>query len=217
MWLTLIAVLNAALVALSLSVDSFVTGFAYGTKNIKIPMRSIQIVNIICSSVIGVSMIAGSLLEPFIPDRLGIVLSFTCLFIIGLIKLLDSVAKTIVRKHLDLNKELKFSIFSIKFLLKVFADPEAADLDASKTISSLEAVILALSLSIDGLAVGFGVALTGITLTDVLLLTLFSLITNMTLIMLGHFIGRKASQKSSHNISWLGGVILICIAISKFF
>jgi len=69
---------------------------------------------------------------------------------------LDSFTKAIIRKNTNLNKKIKFSFFNINFILTLYADPEKADVDFSKTLSPKESVALAISLSFDGLAVGFG-------------------------------------------------------------
>ena len=105
-------------------------------------------------------------------------------------------------------------MFNFKFILHLYADPKAADVDVSESISPREAAVLAISLSLDGLAVGFGSAMIGINGWAVVL---FSFITNFIALMLGGWLGNKAADKLHFNISWLAGVVLIALAFMKLF
>ena len=46
--ITLLVILEAALIASSLSIDAFSAGFAYGSGKTRIPMLSVQIINNDC-------------------------------------------------------------------------------------------------------------------------------------------------------------------------
>jgi len=205
-------ILGAAAIAVSISLDAFAAAFAYGCKKIKIPLSSALIINLICTAVIGLSFIVGWALYDFIPGWFAAFLSFIILFALGIVKLLDSITKTIIRRHSDINKEIKLSLFNFKLILRLYADPEVADVDESKSISSNEAAVLAVSLSLDGFAVGFGAALLGFNMWAILL---FSLLANGMALWLGGIIGNKAARKLRFNISWLAGVILIGLAVMQ--
>ena len=200
---------GAAALALSLSLDAFAVAFAYGCKKIKIQALSAYIINGICTGTTGLSFLFGAAIARFIPEWVAIGISFTILFIIGLVKLLDSITKSIIRKHSDISKEIKLSLFNFKFILQLYADPEAADVDVSRIIEPKEATILAVSVSLDGFAVGFGAALLGLNGWAVVL---FSLIANGAAIWLGGRLGNKAAQTLRFNISWVAGVVLIGLA-----
>jgi len=144
----------------------------------------------------------------------GQALSFSILFIIGIIKLFDSITKSIIRKHTELHKEIKFSVFNFKFILRLYADPEAADIDVSKSISPKEASWLALSLSLDGIAVGFGAAMMGV---NGLTLVLFTLFIGFMALFLGSRVGNRCADKLKFNISWVAGVMLIGLAFMQLF
>jgi len=197
---------------MSLSIDAFTAAFAYGCKKIKIPMLSMHIINLICTGMIGISFLFGSILVEYIPEGLALGLSFSILFLLGLTKLFDSLTKSIIRKHTQLSKEIRLSLFNFKLILHLYADPEAADMDISKSISPREAAVLAVSLSLDGIAVGFGAALIGINGWAVIL---FSLITDFIALLLGGLLGNKSANKLRFNISWLAGVVLIGLALEK--
>jgi putative sporulation protein YtaF len=156
------------------------------------------------------SFLVGSAVAPFVSSRMATAASFAILFIIGMAKLLDSFAKSIIRKHTRIDKEVGLSLFHFKFILRVYADPESADIDVSKSISLHEAALLAVSLSLDGFAVGLGAALLGF---NGWLVAGFSLLANGLALWLGSFFGNKAANNLRFNISWLAGVILIVLAV----
>lgn len=214
MQFSLITILEAIMLASALSMDAFVSGFAYGSNKIKIPMLSVQIINVICSSILGISLLVGTVLKQYIPSWLTLIICFVILFTLGIIKLLDSVTKSIIRKYNHLDKEIKFSMFNFKFILNLYTDPEEADVDASKVISPMEASSLAIALSLDGMAIGFGAALGDI---NALAVFLCSLVTDAAAVILGCYIGNKIARKLSFNLSWLSGVLLIILAFLKLF
>jgi len=209
---SLIIMLEALIIAATLSADAFAASFAYGSSKIKIPMSSVQVINFICTGTLGLSLLIGTFVKQYIPSSITIAICFTILFISGLIKLLDSIIKSFIKKHSNFNKKIKFSMFDIKFIIRLYANPEDADVDLSKTLSPLEAVPLAIALSLDGLAVGFGAALGN---ANLLATCLFSLITNTAAVILGCYIGNRIAQKAQFDLSWLSGVVLIILAFLK--
>lgn len=214
MHFSLVSILEAIILASALSLDAFVASFAYGSRKIKIPFKSVQIINLICSAITGLSLLVGTILRQYIPNWLTVTISFIILFVLGIVKLLDSITKSIIRKHNNLNKELEFSLFNFKFILNLYANPEDADIDGSKTLSPVEAASLAIALSLDGITVGLGAALGNINGWAVFI---SSLITGTIAVLLGSFIGNKIAGKTSFNLSWLSGVILIVLAFLKLF
>ncbi|NYB73794.1 sporulation membrane protein YtaF [Sedimentibacter hydroxybenzoicus DSM 7310] len=210
--LSLITLLEAASLASALSIDAFIASFAYGSNKIKVPMLSIQIINLVCSCILGISIVAGTLIKQYIPDWLTIAICFTILFVLGVTKLLDSIIKSFIKKYNNFNKEISFSMFNLKFILNLYANPEDADIDASRTISPMEAASLAIALSLDGFTVGFGAALGNI---NGLAVFLSSLITDMVAVVLGVYLGNKIARKLYFNLSWLSGIVLIILAFLK--
>jgi putative sporulation protein YtaF len=126
--------------------------------------------------------------------------------------LLDSVTKSIIRKNAAINKEIKISFCNFKFILKLYADPEAADIDVSRSIEPREALLLAIPVSLDGFAVGFGAAFLGFNGGFVIL---FSILANGAALWLGSKSGDKISKQSTFNTAWLAGVILIGLAFAQ--
>ena len=210
MWL--LAVLSAAAIAISISIDAFVASFAYGCKKINIPILSALIINLICAAAIGLSFLFGTILAQHISEGFAAGLAFLILFTLGFVKLFDSITKSIIRKYTQFNKEINLSIFNFKLVMRIYADPEIADVDVSKSISSREAVVLAVSLSLDGLAVGLGAAMIGV---NVWILIAFTLIAGFAALLLGGWLGNKAANKLRFSISWLAGIILIGLAFMQ--
>ena len=93
-----------------------------------------------------------------------------------------------------------------------YLDETKADCDSSKTLSSKEAVTLALALSADSLASGFGAGLGG---ANIIRIALISLAVGLASIVAGSFFGQKAACKKPR-LSWLSGAILIILGLFKY-
>lgn len=210
----LTSITGAVILAFSCSIDAFAASFAYGSNKIKIPMLSVQIINFLCSAFLGISLLIGALVRGFLPGELAKIICFVVLLILGVIKLWDSITKALIRKHNVINKQLKFSMFNFKFILNLYSNPLDADVDASKSISPAEAVALAISLSLDGLAAGFGAALGHV---NVWAAFLASLAFTTAAVLAGCRLGNALAGKLPFDLSWLAGVILILLAVSKLF
>ena len=194
--------LEALLLAIVLSIDIFAVSFAYGSSKIKIPLKSIMIITVIGSVILGLAIYLGSFLLPFIPEGAAEALSFIILFTLGLVKIFDSVIKRYIRSQRDASKEMAFSAFNLKFILNIYADPQKADIDKSRIISPKEAVAVAIAVAMDAFALGFGAGLVDVNHIQIIA---FSLVIDVAAVLLGCFIGGKIAQKTSINLAWLGG------------
>mgnify|MGYP001612947440 CR=1 FL=1 len=65
--------LQSIILVTSLCIDAFVASFGYGTNKIKIPFSSTTIINVVCSTVLAISLFAGSIVRKFLPDRKSVV------------------------------------------------------------------------------------------------------------------------------------------------
>lgn len=206
------SILETLILVIAMSIDSFVASFAYGSDKIKIPFISIVIISSICSLVLTASLFLGKIISPILPSHLTNIICFTILFLLGIIKLFDSSIKTFIRKHNNINKKINFSIFNLRFILNIYADPQKADTDLSRELSPLEAMALAFALSVDGLVVGMGAGILTINFLEVII---FSFIFGVTAVLLGSYVGYKIAQRIDLNLSWLSGILLIVLAIIK--
>lgn len=204
--------LKALLLASSCSLDAFVASIAYGTNKVKIPFLSVQIVNFVCSAILGAALFFGSIVKSVLPGKSSVIISFIALVLLGMRYLCESIIKQYTSKNLNLDKKLIFRLFDLKFVTNISAYEAKKDEIVINKVSSKEALFLAVALSLDSLAVGFASALGDI---DLKLVVLFSLITDAVFIWVGLFIGRKFAEKTKLNLSWLAGLILIGLAIMK--
>lgn len=206
--------METILLVLTLSLDAFVASLAYGSKKIKIPFISIVIINIVCTFFLAISIFGGSIIKKILPGNIAIIISFTILMLLGIYYLFEGITKAYLEKKLDEEKKIKLKVFDIWFIINIYIDETKADYNHSKEIDHKEAVYLAIALSLDSLAVGFGSALGNINYINVIVL---SLIIGITSIWIGMLIGGKIAQKSKINLSWLTGIILIILASLKLF
>lgn len=210
-------ILEALLITTALSIDALVSGFAYGANKIKIPLVSLVIISIICSVVLGLSLFLGAFIGRYIPRAVTLIICVVVLIMLGLTKIFDGFIKNLIKRKQGINKEIKFSFFNIKFILTILAKPEDADTNSNKILSPKEAIALAIALSVDGLAVGLGAGLMNAGVVSYIVIIALSVIINLSLLMFGRFIGNKLTQKTSLNLSWLSGLILIGLALMKIF
>lgn len=205
-------IFEAVILASTLSVDAFLASFAYGSNNIKIQFPTVLLISFLSSGILGIFLFLGGTLRPYLPPELSSVLCFTVLFLIGMTKILDHLMQSIIRRVGNLSKNIHFSCFHLRFILNIYADPEVADVDRSKTISLMEAGSLAVALSLDGMAAGFGAGLGEVSGGVVFLASFF---TNVLAVVLGDLVGSRVAAKLRLPVSWLSGVILIGLAVWK--
>ena len=207
---------EALLLAAALSTAVFVACFAYGAGRIRIPLRSTLVITGLCTGLLAVSLFLGSLLQPWLPAEAAAGISFAVLSILGAVRLFDSFLKAQIRRRAarraPLGREWRFSLFSFHVILNIYADPPAADRDASKTLSPGEAASLSLAMSLDGLAVGFGAGLGG---GPHLLTLLFSLLLGAAAVLGGSALGNKAASKYRRDLSWTSGLLLLILAFLR--
>lgn len=201
--------LESLFIVVAICIDSLAIGIAYGMKKIKIPIKSLFMINIICTGVLSISMFLGNALKNILPGRLPTIISFLILLFIGIYFLLEGVVNYFV--HSNKNKfEIKFS--NIKIIIDVVVDCTKADINKSGDIDLMESFYLGMALSLDSLGIGFGTAMGSINHIQVLVL---SFIFNIAIIFIGLKIGEKLISKSKMDFSWISGLILIFLALYK--
>ena len=204
--------LESLFLVLSISMDAFFTGFAYGANKIKIPLLSGIIMTVISTLFLTLSLSLGTLIKNVLSSEIAPYLCFTLLFALGLIKLFEGVTRNFLDKKASSPEHIEFTLFDFKLVLKVCADVTRADMDHSKTLSAKEALYLGVALSLDSLAVGLGAGLATVNFFQIIFL---SLIINALMLFMGSTFGKKLSEKINKNFSWMSGIILIILAITK--
>ena len=209
-----VSIFEALLLTLALSTDAFAASLGYGADHIRIPPVSVGLISGICSLMLGVSLLVGTVIRPYLPDWMAKWLCFSILFLLGVIKLFDITIKSYLKKRKQLRKHFSFSALHMNFIVSVYANPQEADRDASRTLAPIEAIPLAFAMSLDGLAVGFGAAFDGM---HIWMVISASLLFGVLAILSGSALGNRLAQKTSFDLSWLSGVILIFLSVSKLF
>lgn len=200
------------LFALTVSIDAFITGFSYGVSKIKIPFLSALFLNSISTGMIFLSLTVGNILKQYIDQKVLPLICFLFLFIIGMIRLSDSLIKNYIQRKGKYQSEVDFTLFNLKFILKVYSSPLIADQDLSKNLSLKESISLGFALSLDGTLVGLGAALTTASYLYILVFT-FSI--GFMLTILGHFLGDRIGKKTTFDPSFISGILLLILAFSK--
>lgn len=204
--------LEAILLVTALSIDAFVASIAYGTNKIKIPFRSVTTINFVCTFLLGVSLYFGSIVREVIPGNFVGLIGILILLILGIYQLFEGLVKGYLKRYLIKDKKMNFSLFDFKFVLQIYVDETKADIDQSRRLNSKEAFALAIALSVDGLAAGFGSALGKINYGQILLC---SLLFHMLAVWGGVWLGGRFAQKTKVNMSWVSGAILISLALVR--
>ncbi|QYE98395.1 sporulation membrane protein YtaF [Paraclostridium sordellii] len=204
--------LESLILVLALCIDTFVAGIAYGTDRIKIPLSSNIVITTVCSLFLALSLSLGSLLKEFMSPSFASILSFALLFSLGVLRLFESFFKSYIQNFSSIGAPLTFKLFDFKFVLEIYANETKADYDKSKTLTIKESIYLAVALSIDSIAVGFGSSLVSFNFIQILLL---SFTIGILALFLGVNIGKKFIEKVNINLSWLSGAMLVCLAIIR--
>ena len=189
---TIVLLAEAFFIAAALSLDAFAVSFSYGASRIRLPLLSAIVIDLVCSSGIGLSLLLGYLLKGSIPVWITTAVCFFTLLLLGIYKLLTGI--------LPPNRPSRHT------------DPNYVDADHSQSISPSEACLLAAALSLDGCAAGFGTAMGDICIPAVFF---FSLLTEGVAVLSGFYLGKHTAKKLSCNLSWLCGLILILLAFGR--
>lgn len=199
------------------SFDCFATGFAYGVNKIKISLLATTVICTVCGIFFAAALFAGTALGNYISPTATLIISVTVLLILGTLKLAGGIIKNVIRKKNGINKDIKFSFLSLKFILNISANPEDADSDLSKILSAREAIPLSIALSIDSLPAGLGAGLLLSGAAAYVILIGFSLITNIIFLLSGRLLGTKIAKKTRIDLSWVAGLIFVLLAVLQFF
>lgn len=207
-------ILETILLALATSLDSLVAAFGYGSSKIKVPFSSALVMSSINTVILGISVAIGYFLSGVISDTVSKWISFGLLLGIGIFKFFSELLKIWLNKRVQLEKAMSFKIFKFHLMLCVMADSQKADLDKNQRISLGEATLLGLVFSVDGIGVGLS---NGVSNPYCYLFIIVSFFAVFGALFLGDFLGNKFAKIAKINLSWLSGLLLIMLGISKLF
>ncbi len=200
------------ILVLALSTDSFVASVAYGANRLRISLAKVIAVNLICSGCLGAALLFGSVLNGLVPEAFAKGLGFACLFFLGVVKLLDYSIKKYINNHVNVRKDLTFSISGLSIIINIYGNPMAADWDESKSLSWKETVMLSLAMSIDSLVAG---SLSGFLLMPPGLTAFVSLVVGILVMYIGLFLGHELAARKNWDLSWVSGILFLFLAFGK--
>ncbi len=194
--------LSSFLLAAAVSIDGLGAGFAYGVRNLYVPLLSLFIVSISSSLALLAAMFAGRSMASLFPPHMaslagGGILILVGGYIIGSTFLEEAPAGEVHKAKTSLRSLLR--------------EPEKADFDRSGSINAREAAILGLALAMDAFGAGFGAAMAGYSpLVTCLLVGVCKFLFVSGGVSLGK---RYARSLDSTKASWLAGGVLIILGV----
>lgn len=221
--------ISLVVLAFAVSLDGFGVGVTYGLRKIRIPFLSVFIIACCSGLIIWLSMQAGGWIGNYISESTASLIGASILIAIGcwaLIQLVrtkgsDTSAEgglqggepARIAAAVEAAQLLKLELKQLGLVIQILRTPQAADVDRSGTISSSEAVMLGVALSLDAFGAGLGAALLGL---PSLLTPLIIAAAGALFLVVGTRIGlRFAAKKGMHVLSYVPGILLIMIGIMK--
>lgn len=195
---------------MTLSIDIFLATFSYGANHILISKKRNGIIAIICSLFLILSLFLGETISHMIPDGMISKISFVIFILLGIWKLLTSISNW--QKKRKGIKKVVFFYHGMKLVFHITNDYSLADSDHSKDISTVEALLLAIALSIDNLMAG--IAFATFCLHPLFLFLLCSVL-HFLILECGYFIGKKVSHSVHMDLSWLTALLFFILAFFR--
>lgn len=198
------------LLVLAVCIDSFAAAFGFGIGRIKIPLLSAAVVSLVGGGILALSLFFGEFIGSFLSPALCKGISAALLLVLGGIVLSESLIKHLLRKAAG-KKTFLFKVAGINLAVRLCLDETTADLDNSKILTVGEAFFLSAALSLDSLAVGFGM---GLGISRPWSAVALTLIFGFIAVVSGCALGRSLSaHRKKLNLSWLNGAVLVVLAI----
>ncbi len=191
--------LKIILLIIAVSVDGFVSAAGISGAGIKIPLRSAVLISLVGTAFLGVSVYAADSLSVWLPEQVCGAASSGVLILLGIFNLFHG----LIKRSADGTDSTA---------VRVYFDGTVADADCSKSISCGEALVLAAALSADSAVTGAGAGLSGIALLPMLVL---SFAIGLISVLGGAYTGRHIIYTGNMNLQWIGGVLLIILALVK--
>lgn len=175
-----LAFLNRILLIAALTTDSFVVSFSYGIRNVRMPFKLVLVMNMIMSLILAGGLWAGGLMETVFPRKYTLAAGGMVLLGMGIYR----IGKQFLKRE---KKE-----------------------DSVKKLTFFQAVLMAVLLSLDGLAAGIG---TGLTESGGNLLILGTFAGGILMMEAGWKTGRHFKCFFRWDLSWVSGVCLLAIGV----
>lgn len=225
----MLPIISMILLALAVSLDGFGVGITYGLRRIRIPFLSIAIISCCSGFIFWMAMQIGSYVSRFISPHLATILGAGILIAIGVWALLQIIRNKAVdgdspspmeedieKPTVDATEVKTIVVIEWKRLglvIQILRKPSLADIDHSGIISSSEAVLLGIALSLDAFGAGIGAAFIGFSsFLTALVIACSSGFFIATGLRLGIFYANRSWVKK---LSFLPGFLLIIMGLMK--
>lgn len=196
--------LALAIFGVALSLDGFAAGFAYGLRQVRIPFFSLLIICLTSGAAISISLGTGYAVAQFVTPSVARVLGGVLLVLLGFWILSQALRRSA-------HDGLSIRIPPFGLVINILFEPLDADTDQSGVICPREAAVLGIALSLDALAAGFAVSLSGLYSPHIPLFVTGGL---FTLISAGMFIGER-SYGFGNKVNLLPGLLLIMLGVFR--
>lgn len=203
---------GSLILVFALCTDTFVASLAYGSNQVHVGWGKVALLNGICSGCLGLALGMGSIISSLLPGNLTQVVCFVSLFLLGFIKFLDYGIKAYINRHCMIRRNLSFSLSGLKVIISIYGDPMAADADGSQSLGWRETIFLAMAMSIDSLVAGTMAAFLDLPVAATLVLS-FGI--GVCMMYAGLWLGRKAASRFRCDLSWISGILLMILALTK--
>ncbi|MFC5649141.1 sporulation membrane protein YtaF [Paenibacillus solisilvae] len=222
------------LLAFAVSLDGFGVGVTYGLRRIRIPVLSVVIIALCSGIVVWVSMQIGTVLSGYMSPGFARGIGAVILILIGSWALVQFWKRRNQSGEDELESAGEASASSLPegaqgrsmastvlmielkrmgIVIQILRTPQIADVDRSGIISSSEAFLLGIALSLDSFGAGLGAAMIGFSplLTAIVISTASGLF-----LLAGMQLGFKfAAWRGMRALSVLPGIMLIVMGLVK--
>ncbi|WP_027964281.1 sporulation membrane protein YtaF [Halalkalibacillus halophilus] len=199
------------IISIAVSFDSFFFGLTYRLRSIKLSKPTYLVIGLFtsCSFLLGgVLGSAAKYVLPFLSNILGGLI----LIAIGMWALYQWIQEQRVKvRHY---KNVEENLLSIRKIWEILKKPQVADHDYSGSIKGMEAIVVAIALSIDSFATGIGAAFLPV---PVIICAMVIGMTSLVCLHLGWLAGGVVNKCNwLQPFACLPGIILISLGIWNF-
>lgn len=196
----------------AVSFDALLAGVSYGSKKISISFLPLLVVGAVTALCTGAAMLVAEGADMLISPQAAVILGAALLFLIGLWSVFQEyLIKKLTPKPAQHTPELRIKLG--RLIVNILADPEAVDIDHSRSISPSEALFLGLALGLDNMVATFGASLLGVLpiYTPIMMGVI-----QMGLIWLGvAFAEKLIPENVKERFPYLPGTLLILISVLR--
>jgi putative sporulation protein YtaF len=201
--------LSIMLIGIAANLDNLGVGVAYGVQSTKIPLKSNIIIAVIGAMITYFSVTIGSMIGIYIHPGLANIGGGIILFSIGVWTIWTDCQRISPKKKTIQNPE------EGNYLQQLLDNPERADTDNNKVISSKESILLGLALSLNCFGVGISGGITGV---SPFWTSIIVGITSLCIMMIGIHLGIKLSYTWINRFaSSAAGFLLLGMGLYEIF